>query len=61
MFKLLSDESKGLEVWAAWDDSAEVYELFTDAEGEGYIGCADTKQEAVKIARWWTEGKVSSW
>jgi hypothetical protein len=55
MFRLLADESKGLEVWTTWDDSAGGYEIFTDPEGEGYVGFADTKQDAMKIARWWIE------
>jgi hypothetical protein len=51
-FLLATDRTQGLEVWAVWDAAARVYELYTDPEGEGYVGEADTRQEAVQVARW---------
>lgn len=58
-FLLATDRAQDLEVWAVWDDEARVYELYTDAEGEGYVGEADTRQEAVKVARWWFNEKAN--
>jgi hypothetical protein len=43
-------EKHGYEVWAKWDNTAEVYELFNDDEGSAYIGCADTIAEAIPVA-----------
>jgi hypothetical protein len=47
-------EKVGYEVWAKWDSSAEVYELFNDAvcdEGTVWIGYADTIEEAHEIGK----------
>lgn len=44
-------EKHGYEVWAKWDATAEVYELFNDREDGAYIGCADTMAEAVTVAK----------
>lgn len=51
IFKLTEDKDLGREVWAKFDDSAEVYELFASDDGSDYIGCADTKAEALSVAR----------
>lgn len=56
---LAKHEDLGCEVWIHFDESAEVYELFTDSEGEGYIGCADTVKEARLVARDWFEERMS--
>lgn len=41
----------GAEVWCKWDPSAEVFELFTCQNGRECIGCADTRAEALQVAR----------
>jgi hypothetical protein len=46
-------------VWAQFDDSADVIELFTDPEGEGYVGCADDNAEAYKVAVEWVEENLN--
>lgn len=38
-----------------FDDQAEVFELFLDSEGETYIGCFDTVEEAKRYTRQWME------
>lgn len=40
----------GREIWAHFDKSAEVYELFASEDGSDYLGCADTLTEARKLA-----------
>lgn len=46
-------KSKRDEIWAHYDDSAEVYELFRDPEGESYTGwTVDTIAEAKKAAQY---------
>jgi hypothetical protein len=45
----------GREVWAKWDESAELYELFASSTGEDYIGCADTREEAQAAAQAWID------
>lgn len=42
---------KGYEIWAAFDESAQVWELFFDADGVSYAGCADTIREAKMVAK----------
>jgi hypothetical protein len=51
MTKILAKH--GYEVWMSYDHTAGVYELFASSEGSDYIGCADTRQEALKIANNW--------
>ena len=48
-------EKHGYEVWARWDDTAEVYELFNDRDDGAYIGFAESLTEATKIGTWWVE------
>lgn len=50
---IATDKRQGLEVWQTWDEGAEVFELWASAECDDYIGCADTRAEAQKIAREW--------
>lgn len=50
MFKVSEDKTLGLEAWAQFDDTAGVYELFADSEGEDFIGNADSTDEARAIA-----------
>ena len=47
------DAKHGLEVWQTWDAGAEVFELWASPECNDYIGCADTRAEAQRIAREW--------
>jgi hypothetical protein len=47
---LTTHKDLGYEVWVHFDKTAEIYELFTDDEGVGYIGCADTLTDARKVA-----------
>lgn len=56
--RIASLPSKGLEVWMTWDQSAEVYELFSDRDCIGYVGCADSKPEAVQVAREWLKERT---
>lgn len=51
--KIASSVDLGREVWAIWDATAEVWELFASPEGDDYIGCADTIPEAQQVAREW--------
>lgn len=43
--------AKGYEVWAQYDSSADVWELFASEDGDDYLGCADTLQEAREAAQ----------
>lgn len=58
--KLISFPKQDLEVWAKWDDSADVFELFASESGEDYIGCADDLPEARKIAREWAQERAAN-
>ena len=53
MRKILA--TKGYEVWAKWDATAAVFELFSDSDAVGYIGFAETIAEAIKIGTWHIE------
>lgn len=44
-------ESNGYKIYSQFDRTAEVYELFTDTDGVGYVGCADSIREAKQIAK----------
>ena len=53
-------EKNGYEVWASWDATAEVYELFNDKEeGSCYVGVADTLAEAVIVAQWYVDEQLA--
>lgn len=43
----------GYEVWAQYDETAAVIELFASEEMSDYIGCADTLPQARALARAW--------
>jgi hypothetical protein len=47
------------EVWAQFDPTAEVWELFASKECDDYLGCADTLTEAKAVAREWFEDLMS--
>lgn len=51
MLKIASDRATGLEVWAKWSNTAEVYELFASEAADDYIGCVDTLAEARRFAK----------
>lgn len=38
---------------AVYDQTADVYEIFADADCDSYIGCADTVAECRRIAQDW--------
>lgn len=42
---------RGYEIFAHFDKDAELFELFTDTDGVGYVGCADDLREAKQIAK----------
>ena len=46
----LITKTKGFDIWAQFDQSAQVYELFFDNEGKTYTGwCVDSLKDA-KVA-----------
>lgn len=50
--KLITKKS-GYEIWASFDQSAKVYELFFDQEGETYTGwIVDSIKDAEKAAKY---------
>ena len=50
--KLIAKQ-KGREIWAQFDQSAQVYELFWDNEGESYTGWAvDSLKDAAAAAEY---------
>jgi hypothetical protein len=59
MSKLIAMKRR-YEVWAKWDKSAQVYELFTESECESYIGCADNLADAETFALDWINERVSA-
>ena len=60
--RIATDTKQGLEVWQTWDDSAQVYELWSDPDCQGYIGCADTRKEALAVAfDWFDDPDAHMW
>jgi 3-methyladenine DNA glycosylase AlkD len=49
--QIAKDKPTGREVWARWDRSARIYELFASEDCDDYVGCADTKTEAQAVAK----------
>lgn len=49
-------EDLGYEVWARWDAQAEIFELFLEKECVAYIGLADTKEGARRVAKHYLMG-----
>ena len=47
------------EVWAKYDRSARVYELFTESECESYIGAVDNLADAETFALAWIDERWS--
>ncbi len=59
--RLILRRPGGFEVWAKWDDSAEIYELFASENGDDYIGCCDTLKEARDYAlERWSEEQIGA-
>jgi hypothetical protein len=56
---LATDKAQGLECWSTWDEGAEVYELWASSDCDDYIGYADTRAEAVRVARAWFADRAS--
>lgn len=57
MTRIASD--RGYEVWSKFSRDAGIYELFASADGNDYIGCADTRAEARRIAHNWIAERVA--
>lgn len=53
------DRKQGLEAWQTWDESGGVFELWASSNCDDYIGCADTRAEALKLAHWWFSDRAS--
>lgn len=49
----------GFEVWAHFDRTAKVYELFASEDGGDYVGDADTLSQAQKYAEQWISERLS--
>lgn len=49
----LITKKQGYEIWAQFDQTAQVYELFFDREGENYTGwCVDSLKDAAVAANY---------
>jgi hypothetical protein len=49
----LITRQKGYEIWAQFDQAAQVYELFFDSEGESYTGWnVDSLKDAAAAAKY---------
>jgi hypothetical protein len=44
---------KGYEAYINYDASGGLWEVFTDTDCVGYIGCADSREDAVRVGRDW--------
>jgi hypothetical protein len=40
---------------AVFDDTARVFEIFADSDCDSYLGCADTLDEAARVAQDWID------
>lgn len=57
-----SHKPKNLQCWSTWDESAGVYELWSDPDCQNYIGCADTRKEALAVAfDWFDDPEAHMW
>jgi hypothetical protein len=50
-FLVAKNQDLGREVWAKFDDGAEVYELFNSKECDDYIDCVEFKSQCAAAAR----------
>ena len=57
--RIATDTKQGLEVWQTWDEGAQVFELWASEACDDYIGCADTRTEALAVAREWFAERAS--
>jgi hypothetical protein len=53
---ILLAQRRGRKIYAQLDQTAEVWELFFDTDGEGYAGYADSLGEAREMAEWVLDG-----
>jgi len=54
-------QKHGYEIWAQFDQDAQVYELFYDREGETYTGWAcDSIKDALAASKYIFEEKMAS-
>lgn len=58
-FLVSSFPDMGLEAWAKFDETAEVFEVFASKDCDDYIGCADTVTECRMVAREWFNERMS--
>jgi hypothetical protein len=49
---ILLAQRHGRKIYAQHDQTADVWELFFDTDGEGYAGYADSLGEAREMAKW---------
>jgi len=57
--RLIAKKS-GIEIWAQFDDSAQVYELFFDNEGQSYTGWAvDSIKDALAASTYIIQDQLS--
>ena len=54
--KLIDFPDMGLEAWCVYDSGSESYEIFASEDADDYIGSADTKKDALIVAKEWAEG-----
>jgi len=56
----LITKKKGIEIWAKFDQSAQVYELFFDNEGQTYTGWAvDSIKDALEASTYIIQEQLS--
>ena len=56
----LITKKKGIEIWAEFDQSAQVYELFFDNEGQTYTGWAvDSIKDALDASAYIIQEQLS--
>lgn len=56
----LITKKNGIEIWAEFDQTAQVYELFFDNEGQTYTGwCVDSIKDAEVASKYIIEEQLS--
>lgn len=56
----LITKKNGIEIWAEFDQTAQVYELFFDNEGQTYTGwCVDSIKDAEAASKYIIEEQLS--
>lgn len=57
----LIQRKRNIEIWAQFDQEAQVYELFFDNQGESYTGWAvDSLKDAQEVAKYIFEEQTAS-